>query len=174
MYTHVIGYDEAACKKKSSQSKGSLQVAQYVPYNQQIHHDNYGRKATYSGVQRNNLTGRKNVTSAINTNKVVGIGSNQANHQCTEDKEQSAEMEKLSKNLRPWRISKERKRCEKINRMAEDIMAKEAMKIIEEAYQKVFEAAEIVEGDKEVAMNTREVENNLQNEEELPNTRDRD
>lgn len=39
----------------------------------------------------------------------------------------------------PWKMDKERRRQEKIDRMASDIMVVEARKLIEEVYRKVFE-----------------------------------
>lgn len=40
---------------------------------------------------------------------------------------------------KPWNVDKERSRAEKIDRMATKIMTEEAMKIISEAYEAVFE-----------------------------------
>lgn len=42
-------------------------------------------------------------------------------------------------HIKPWNVGKERVRMEKIDRMATQIMAEEAMKIISEAYEVVFQ-----------------------------------
>lgn len=58
------------------------------------------------------------------------------------EQHQLADHGKKDNHSRPWKLSRERKRQEKIFHIAEDIMAKEAMKIINEACRRVFEAHE--------------------------------
>lgn len=91
-----------------------------------------------------NLTQRKEKENSEPGNNVQTLSDNLTQCKDNENSELGnsySYREEIRKARRPWKVNKEQLRKENIDRMAFDIMAREASKIIEEAYKEVFERA---------------------------------